>query len=178
MGHHETVKIDINFPFVLNWDANDFYELTLRNTMTSEVQKEKVPHGRFIREIYLTQCNHRSMQPQSMNSVSIIRAVKKSLEKSWWSIMLIPASMSIRTKSKFHRTFCSWNTWTKPMWKQRNSTKWQKSSSTCITNLLKGNKISLKTMKIPKLKWLALESLKFCVFSELEPISFGFLKII
>lgn len=49
MFQNETVKADINFPRLLNWQEGDKYYLTLRNTKTEHTENEYLSHGHFRR---------------------------------------------------------------------------------------------------------------------------------
>ena len=51
MGNDETVKIDINFPYVKGWLEEDHYHISLRNTKTDGFEEEVMMYGLFRREI-------------------------------------------------------------------------------------------------------------------------------
>ena len=63
-GNGQSVKLDIHFPFVLVWDRKDYYQITLKNTKTQGAETEKVPYGRYLRELTLLECRYGWMQRQ------------------------------------------------------------------------------------------------------------------
>lgn len=62
VGEAETVKVDLNFPLLPGSTADDYYEISWKNTETNELTSETFRTGRWKRELALSQSNKHSIQ--------------------------------------------------------------------------------------------------------------------